>query len=72
MARQDLGKIVSEVTSVNVTVDNNVGVPSAEASISGTLTEKELSINFKSKIIWNKSKYKYGFIYYSRRRKFLY
>ena len=48
MARQDLGKIVSEVTSVNVTVDNNVGVPSAEASISGTLTEKELSINFKN------------------------
>ena len=48
MARQDLGKIVSEITNVNVTVDNNVGVPSAEASISGTLTEKELSINFKN------------------------
>lgn len=48
MARQDLGKIISEITSVNVTVDNNVGVPSAEASISGTLTEKEVTINFKN------------------------
>ena len=48
MARQDLGKIISEITEINATVDNGVGVPSATATITGTATEKIVNIDFKN------------------------
>ena len=48
MARQDLGKIISEITEINATVDNGVGVPSAIATITGTATEKIVNIDFKN------------------------
>ena len=48
MARQDLGKIISEITEINATVDNGVGVPSATATVTGTATDKIINIDFKN------------------------
>ena len=48
MARQDLGKIISEITSATATVDNKVGVPSVEVTLGGTQTDKEINFDFKN------------------------
>lgn len=48
MARLDLGKVVSEIVEVKTTIDDNCGVPSVTASLSGTQTEKVLNLDFKN------------------------
>lgn len=48
MARQDLGKIISEITSATATVDNKVGVPSVNVTLGGTQTDKEINFDFKN------------------------
>lgn len=48
MARLDLGKVVSEIVEVKTTIDDNYGVPSVTASLSGTQTEKILNLDFKN------------------------
>lgn len=48
MPKKDLGKIICEIKEVNATVDSGTGVPSASATITGTLTEKTINFEFKN------------------------
>ena len=48
MPKKDLGKIICEIKEVNATVDSGTGVPSASATVTGTLTEKIINFEFKN------------------------